>query len=280
MEAIMEISYIQLMEERHSVRTFDGRPVPMEIRDRLIQAAEQTESPFGAKARAGLIEQAPGAGTPHLGTYGVIKGAALYLGIISQRHHFELEHIGYVGQELLLLAQSMGLSGCWLGGTFNKTVFAKAMGLGEKEIMPAVIPLGWPADKVRMTEKVMRTTTKADSRLPWDQLFFRDSFKVPLTEKAAGHYAAALECIRLAPSAVNKQPWRIIFHDHGFHFYQAHTINTPGREMDIQRIDMGIAMCQFHLAMKELGAVGRFAERPQDGVSADTEWDYLISYVK
>ena len=50
--------------------------------------------------------------------------------------------------------------------------------------------------------------------------------------------------------------------------------------MDIQRIDMGIAMCQFHLAMKELGAVGRFAERPQDGVSADTAWDYLISYVK
>ena len=38
----------------------------------------------------------------------------------------------------------------------------------------------------------------------------KNSFAEPLTEEEAGDYQFPLEMLRLAPSAVNKQPWRVV----------------------------------------------------------------------
>ena len=67
--------------------------------------------------------------------------------------------------------------------------------------------------------------------------------------------------VRLAPSASNRQPWRIIAgrSRKDFHFFLE---RTPGYnnnrfvKSDLQRVDMGIAMCHFELAMKESGFNG------------------------
>lgn len=57
---------------------------------------------------------------------------------------------------------------------------------------------------------------------------------------------------RLAPSAVNKQPWRIVVADNKAHFYlkRSKGFGHEGK-LDMQMIDMGIALCHFALTEKK-----------------------------
>lgn len=50
----------------------------------------------------------------------------------------------------------------------------------------------------------------ADTRFPFETLSFRNTFQEPLFPESAGRFRDALEMVRLAPSAGNKQPWRIV----------------------------------------------------------------------
>ena len=58
--------------------------------------------------------------------------------------------------------------------------------------------------------------------------------------------------VRLAPSAVNKQPWRVVISDNAAHFYlnRSKGFGHEGK-LDMQMIDMGIALCHFVLTAKE-----------------------------
>ena len=91
--------------------------------------------------------------------------------------------------------------------------------------------------------------------------FFRRDWGSPLASAAAGPWATVLESVRLAPSASNKQPWRMIRQDGAFHFFldrdKAYSAMMP--LVDLQRIDMGIAMCHFQLAAAEAGSGWRVA---------------------
>ena len=61
-----------------------------------------------------------------------------------------------------------------------------------------------------------------------------------------------MECVRFAPSAVNKQPWRIIVADQGFHFYEKRDRGYIGEKTgDLQKIDVGIALCHFAMGLEE-----------------------------
>lgn len=63
-----------------------------------------------------------------------------------------------------------------------------------------------------------------------------------------------MECVRFAPSAVNKQPWRLVVSGNKVHFYlkpdKGFVSDSVG---DMQKIDMGIAICHFCLAAAEKG---------------------------
>ena len=54
----------------------------------------------------------------------------------------------------------------------------------------------------------------------FSSLFHKDDFYTPLTKKDAGIYSDALEAVRLAPSSLNCQPWRVVLNDEGLHFYK------------------------------------------------------------
>lgn len=88
-----------------------------------------------------------------------------------------------------------------------------------------------------------------------------------------------LEMVRLAPSASNKQPWRIIKDGEGFHFYLSPSKGySKNLGLDIQRIDMGIAMCHFELTAKDLGLSGSWtADELQVKKHRDNE-EYLITW--
>ena len=128
------------------------------------------------------------------------------------------------------------------------------MALEGGEVMPCVSPLGYPAAKLSLRESLMRKGIKADRRLDFNALFFGGGFNMPLTPEVAGSLAQPLEMVRWAPSAVNKQPWRVVVIGKSAHFYEKKSkgyVDDTG--WDIQKIDLGIALCHFACGLEEQG---------------------------
>lgn len=50
-------------------------------------------------------------------------------------------------------------------------------------------------------------------------MFTLNDFNTPLSKEEAGEYQAALEMLRLAPSATNAQPWAVVKEGNHFHFF-------------------------------------------------------------
>ena len=110
--------------------------------------------------------------------------------------------------------------------------------------------MDYPAAKMSLRETTMRKGVKADSRLDSEKLFYDGAFDKPLPAENAGDLRLPLELVRLAPSAVNGQPWRLVLCGDRVHFYEKRGRGMASAAWDIQKIDMGIALCHF-----ELGAV-------------------------
>ena len=262
---------MQLIGARRSVRSFDGRGVSPELCKAVEDYASQLENPLGVPVGFELLRASEhGLSSP------VLSGAELYVcGRVKNVKDSQLA-FGYSFEKLLLYAQSLGLGGVIIGGTMNRASFEKAMKLASDELMPCVSPLGTAA-KMSVREVMMRKGVKADERLPFNELFFEGSFEKPLSEEAAGKLALPLEAVRLAPSAVNRQPWRVLLSGGAAHFYLRRGKGFGHSErLDMQMIDMGIALCHFELAADEAGLEPAFFRECPVAEAAGME--YIASY--
>ena len=255
-------SPLDLIRSRTSVRRFAGEPLSGEARQQMeLSCQSATAGPFGSTCRFQLIDnQAESeARGERIGAYGIISGARTYLAGATGGSRYSLEDFGYLFELLVLKAADLGLSSCWLGGTFTRGRFSKAMGLREQESIPAVSPIGRATTQRSMVDRVIRWGAGSKNRKSWEELFWDGDGAVPLSPDRAGPFAEALEMIRLAPSASNRQPWRCSLQGQAIHFY---LLRFPGYRAvtptDLQRIDMGIAMAHFDLAMEAAGAGGEW----------------------
>jgi nitroreductase len=171
-----------------------------------------------------------------------------------------MEDYGYCMERNILKATSMGLGTCWLGGTFKRSGFADKISINESELLPVISPVGYSGDKRSVVDRMFRYIAASDKRKPWNELFYLHDTDNSLDDQNSGRFNTPLECVRLAPSASNKQPWRIIKgkDQEAFHFYLK---RTPGyenivKDIKLQNVDMGIAMCHFELSSTERGLKG------------------------
>ncbi len=241
------MTIMETIRHRRSVRTFDGSALRPQDAEKILSYARQIENPYGIPVSFTLLSaREHGLSAP------VIVGADTYIaGKIHRQAHAE-EAFGYAFEKLVLFAQAQGIGTTWIAGTMDRPAFEKAIGLKEDEAMPCVSPLGYPAEKMSLRETMMRKGVKADSRLEFARLFFDGNFDTPLSETTP--FRDALEMVRLAPSAVNKQPWRVIMDGKKAHFYEMKSKGyVDGRGWDLQKVDMGIAMCHFALGVEEKG---------------------------
>ena len=177
----------------------------------------------------------------------------LIAGKLRRSPHAE-EAFGFAFERVVLYAASRGIGTTWIAGTMDRPAFERAMALEAGEVMPCVSPLGYPAAKMALKESMMRKGVKADSRLPFPELFFAGGFDRPLTPEAAAPLGEVLELVRWAPSAVNRQPWRLVLDGDQVHFYEKKSKGFVDKSgWDMQKIDMGIALCHFACGAEELG---------------------------
>ena len=265
-------SAIEQIKKRRSVRTFDGRTLDESIKETIKSYMKDNKNPFDIPVEIKFLDaKENGLSCP------VVSGTDLFVGGKIENVPNASAAFGYSFEVFVLLAQSLGLGTVWLGGTMNRAAFEAAMELGENEMMPCASPIGTVAKKMSIRENMMRKAIKADERLPFEELFFEKSMDKPLTAEKAGNLKVPLEMVRLAPSAVNKQPWRIVVEDKMVHFYlkRSKGFGKEGK-LDMQMIDMGIALCHFELAAKECGLKTEFfQEEPKITVG---EAEYVASY--
>lgn len=261
------------IKNRRSVRTFDGRELSEADIEKMASFAQTIENPYKIPVEFKFLNaKEHGLSCPvAVGTDLFVGGKIKYIDDASIA-------FGYSFECFVLYAQSLGIGTTWLGGTMNRSAFEDAMELSDDEIMPCASPLGYPAKKMSIREGMMRKAIKADERLPFENLFFDGSFYTPLYKVKADKWTVPLEMVRLAPSAVNKQPWRAVACDDAVHFYLNRSKGFARTEkLDMQMIDMGIALCHFDLSAKECGLNLAFeVSDPKLETNGDVE--YVASY--
>lgn len=282
-ELIFGAPISEIIKKRVSVRTYSEKPLLPETKASFHALNTICRGPFGGMLRFNLIDRdlTYNGKNLKLGTYGVIKGATTYIVAVIEKADKDLEDFGYSLEKIILYATSLGLGTCWLGGTFKKSEFSKAIEQKEHEILPCITPLGYPESRRTMLESAMRFAAGSNNRKEWNELFFSQDFRQTLSAAEAGYYATPLEMIRLAPSASNKQPWRIVKDTNQIHFYLQHTKGyTNASALDLQRVDIGIAMCHFELSARELGIAGKWRVSNPENINLPERTEYVVTWVE
>jgi nitroreductase len=274
----------QIIPGRSSHRTYLEEPLDPDVAAKLREALENPPPPlFGSPVRIALLESfgEQKRGGEKLGTYGFIKGASHFLvGLVPEGDH-TLEDFGYVFEWAVLTATDLGLATCWVGGTLKRGAFAKAVGARPEEIVPAISPVGLTPGKRRVFDTALRFFAGSKKRKPWESLFFEGRFGSVLDVGRAEVYRTVLEMVRLAPSASNRQPWRVVKEkkSHRYHLFLQRTAGyRKMTSVDIQRIDMGIALCHFALSAKEVGLSGSFSVREPDMGKLPERTSYVATW--
>jgi nitroreductase len=276
-----------LIRQRYSCRTYDSTPLAPDLRRPLEEYIRLVgQGPLGSPLRFKLLaaEGEDREALRGLTTYGMIRGATGFLlGAVGAADR-DMEDFGYAAEQIVLLATGLGLGTCWLGGTFRRSRFAERLELRPDELMPCVLSLGIPAARRSLVDRITRLGAASHRRMPWERLFFDGSLDSPLDQEGAGAYRTPLEMVRLAPSASNRQPWRVLRQGRAWHFCLQ---RTPGYERvseplsgrsDLQRVDMGIAMCHFDLTARELGLEGEWTVAAEAMAGLGTA-EYVVSWL-
>lgn len=276
-----ETNWIKAAEERRSIRTY--RPEPLsEEETRLVKQIldEAPAGPFGQTPRLALLPSSNGfLDSGKLGTYGFIRNAPAFIAGSVRREPGSYIDFGFSLEKIILTLTTLDWGTCWLGGTFQRSQFAGALGLEPGEVIPAVTPIGRGAETIPPRDRAIKMLTGATQRKPRRELFFEMPGGKPLAVPMDEPWEGAFHSVHRAPSGVNRQPWRLLMEDDRVHFFQARGIMTapPGENYTLEEIDLGIAMAHWETALEFQGVEGRW-EQMEAPEPPDSRWRYLLTW--
>ena len=204
---------------RHSVRQYHDRPIEDAVVKRLNEEIEICNQESGLHIQ--LVTDEPHAFSGGMAKYGKFRGVSNYLAMVGLKGADEA--VGYYGERLVLLAQTLGLNSCWVGLTFKKQPDQYTIADGEK--LHCVISLGYGANQgVQHPMRAMEKFIKVNGEMP-------DWFR------------RGMEAVLLAPTAVNQQKFEFELVDERTVAARAHfTLVGYGK------MDLGIAKYHFEVA--------------------------------
>ena len=277
-----ENTIIDIIKIRQSKRKYINQDLDHEQIEAINEILNNhTTGPFGNRITFRLVEKkfVTENHKVTLGTYGFISGAGYFIAGKVESGDRANEDYGYLLEKIILKLTEMGLGTCWLGGTFSRSEFSEILGSEDNMIIPAVTPVGFASDNRSVRESIIRWGAGSDNRKPAGELFFTDPSAGLSASEVALLYETPLEMVRLGPSASNKQPWRVLITPDALHFFLK---RTPGygkmfSTVDLQKIDMGIAMSHFELACRELKLKGGW-ENINPGPGQTEYGEYCVSW--
>jgi len=193
-----------------------------------------------------------------IGPYGKVKNAPAFVAFIGNMENPNVqEHVGYTGEGIILEAETMNLATCWVAGFFRRKVVESLIRIGNNERVMAITPIGYAAKRQSLEERLMTGFGLSHKRKKLSGLVTGiEESEWPQWIKVS------LEAARLAPSAVNRQPWRFHIEPDSITV----SVNVMKREYGIsKRLCCGIAMLHIETAAINCGIEGKweFLKQPQ-----------------
>jgi hypothetical protein len=243
---------------RRSSRLFDpNRAIELDKLETLNSICKQF-TPFPDARSCLVTESIQDVFKGFIGGYGKVKGASVFVAFIGSMDSPNVqEEVGYTGEGIILEATALGLSTCWVGGFFRPEKVASLIKLGNNERVLAVTPVGYAQKFESFEGKLMTGFGRLHERLPISMLVSGSG-----TENLSGWVKDSIEAARLAPSAVNRQPWGFNIESDGITVF----VRTRNPEINIsKRLDCGIAMLHVEVAALNFGYKGewQFLQPPQ-----------------
>lgn len=181
---------LEAIKARHSVRKYLDKPIERAKLDTLRAAVDEVNAASGLNVQ--LVHNEPKAFASGLWKYGQFSGVQNYFVMAGPKGKEAEERIGWYGEKLVLLAQTLGLNTCWVGLTYKK--IPGTFTLRDGDFVHCVISLGYG------TMPGVQHPQKPREK-------FYESEGVP-----PEWFMAGLEAALLAPTAVNQQKFKFILH--------------------------------------------------------------------
>lgn len=253
---------------RKSIRKYDEAGLSKEMLEKvddIIRKADRLYSDIDMKihiVEEGKKIQAISSG--FIGSYGKIYGPH-YLVMTSVEKEGYLENIGYTLENVVLELAALGIGTCWIGGSIKKNLLDGIIHIpaGHKPVI--VISFGKPSNG----NELIRSEAGKVKRKPLSEI---------LAGGMEGDWKDIMEAVRLAPSAVNLQPWRFSFSKEHVHAFVVKRGGLMPKHLSLMnRIDIGISLSHLAIAAKHFNKDIRFEKLP--GV-AEKGLVYITSAVR
>ena len=211
---------IEAIKARHSVRKYTDQPIETAKAATLREEAEKLNTESGLNIQ--LVLDEPKCFSSGMWKYGQFSGVRNYFVMAGPKGKEAEEKIGYYGEKLVLLAQTLGLNTCWVGLTYKK--IPGTYTLRDGDTVHCVIALGYG------TIPGVQHPTK-----PVEQFYEADGLPPKW-------FIDGMEAAMLAPTAINQQKFKFIL-------LNGNKVETKtGFSMaGYTDIDLGIVKCHFEI---------------------------------
>ena len=153
------MSFIQMAEERFSVRKFKSDPIPDEVLDKILSVVKMAPTACNNQPQKVYVVKSPEVlaklktlspctfDAPVVLMVGYDTTLAARGRVKYQKPHHDFGELdaSIVGTHLMFAAQEMGLGSCWVG-YFTGPDVVSTLGLPETFQPMLLLPIGYPAD--------------------------------------------------------------------------------------------------------------------------------------
>ena len=214
----------EAIEARHSVRAYKDLPLSEEIvrllEDEIVKLNNE------GQLHIQLICNEPKAFQGTMAKYGKFRNANNYLVMAGKKAEDLDERIGYYGEHLVLLAQTLGLNTCWVGLSYSKVPGTYVLEEGEKIACYIAIGYGETQGVGHKIKTVEQVSNASDITPSW--------------------FKKGVEAALLAPTAVNQQKFSFEYVGMSNNCHQVRA--KKGFSMiGYTQMDLGIAKYHFEV---------------------------------
>ena len=237
--------WIKACDKRISRRTYNNKEIESNKIESITELINKINSENSLNIQ--FVKDGKSGLNGFKASYGMINGAKSFIALVADRNieNYKVK-VGYLGEMIVLEAVSLGLSTCWIGGTYNKKECESLIDINDNEDLVCVIALGYSDENLSIKEKLVKRLNQKEKTIN-EMLVSRDD-DTPNWVLNGTKYALN------APSAVNKKP---IIYEYVNGKIEA-IISKPNH--GYEEVDLGISMLHFKLGAME--------------VKKDGDWQY------